>query len=173
MSLPDYKIVRSNRRTLALEIKKNGEIIVRSPKHTPLDTILKFVSDHEGWLLKNLQKVLERKANFSEPTEQEIVELKRKAKDILPKKVEFYSALTGLTCQGVKITSAKTRFGSCNGKNSICFSYHLMRYPEEAIDYVVLHELAHTKHHDHSKRFWGLVAQYMPDYKKRRELLKG
>jgi predicted metal-dependent hydrolase len=116
---------------------------------------------------------LERKNRFSEPTKQEIESLRRRAKEILPKKVEYYSKLTGLSCTGVKITSAKTRFGSCNGKNSICFSYHLMRYPEEAIDYVVLHELAHTKHHDHSWRFWLLVGLYMPDYKQRRALLKG
>ena len=173
MTAPDYKIIRSDRRTLALEIKRSGEIIVRSPKHTTLSVISDFVKSHEDWLHKNLQRVLERKAKFSEPTSEEIVELKRKAKEILPKKVEFYSALTGLKCSGVKITSAKTRFGSCNGKNSICFSFYLMRYPEEAIDYVVLHELAHTKHHDHSWRFWRLVEHYMPDYKQRRELLKG
>ncbi len=173
MTAPDYKIVRSNRRTLALEIKRSGEIIVRSPRHTSLAVIAEFVRNHEDWLIKNLQKVLERKERFSEPAPEEIAELRRKAKEILPKKVEHFSTLTGLKATNVKITSAKTRFGSCNGKNSICFSFYLMRYPEEAIDYVVLHELAHTKHHDHSRKFWALVEKYMPDYKQRRELLKG
>jgi predicted metal-dependent hydrolase len=72
----------------------------------------------------------------------------------------------------VKITSAKTRFGSCSGKNNICFSYILMQYPEQAIDYVVLHELAHTRHHNHGPKFWALVEKYMPDYKQRRQMLK-
>lgn len=169
----DYKIVRSSRRTLCLEIKRSGEIIVRSPMHTTLHDIRRFVEDHEAWLVKNLKKVEAKRNNTPPLSEAEIAELKQRAKEILPKKVEYYSKLTGLSCTGVKITSAKTRFGSCNGKNSICFSYHLMRYPEEAIDYVVLHELAHTKHHDHSRRFWLLVGLYMPDYKQRRALLKG
>lgn len=171
--MTDYTIVRSKRKSLALEIKPNGEIFVRVPLRTPPETIAEFVKSHEDWLKKNLQKVLERKSRFSEPTAEEIEGLRRKAKEILPKKVEFFSALTGLKATSVKITSAKTRFGSCNGQNSICFSLYLMRYPESAIDYVVLHELAHTKHHDHSKRFWALVEQYMPDYKQRRALLKG
>ena len=168
-----YKIIRSSRKTLCLEIKRSGEIIVRSPMHATLHDIRRFVEDHEAWLEKNLKKVKERNDKQPDLTADEIAELKRKAEEILPKKVEYWSKLTGLTCTGVKITSAKTRFGSCNGQNSICFSYHLMRYPEKAIDYVVLHELAHTKHHDHSWRFWMLVGLYMPDYKQRRALLKG
>lgn len=169
----DYKIVRSNRKSLALEIKPSGEIFVRVPMRTPPDVISEFVESHKEWLEKNLKKVLERKNRFSEPTKQEIESLRRRAKEILPKKVEYFSALTGLKATNVKITSAKTRFGSCNGQNSICFSLYLMRYPESAIDYVVLHELAHTKYHDHSKRFWALVEKYMPDYRQRRALLKG
>lgn len=72
----------------------------------------------------------------------------------------------------LKITSAKTRFGSCSGKDSICFSYLLMRYPDEAIDYVVVHELAHIKHKNHSKAFYTLIEKYLPDYKEREKLLK-
>ncbi len=169
----DYRIIRSNRKTLSLEIKRSGEIVVRSPMHTTLAVIREFVDSHEDWVQKNLQKVKERENSRDDLTDEQIAELRAKAKEILPKKVEYFSQLTGLKCTGVKITSAKTRFGSCSGKNSICFSYHLMRYPEEAIDYVVLHELAHTKYHDHSWRFWMLVGLYMPDYKKRRQLLKG
>ena len=168
----DYRIVRSNRKTLSLEIKRSGEIIVRSPMHTTLAVIREFVDSHEAWVHKNLQKIKERPVE-NELTPEQVADLKQRAKEILPQKVEYFSQLTGLKCTGVKITSAKTRFGSCSGKNSICFSYHLMRYPEEAIDYVVLHELAHTKYHDHSWRFWMLVGLYMPDYKRRRELLKG
>lgn len=169
----NYKIVRSNRKTLALEIKPSGDIFVRVPMRASTEVIAEFVKSHEDWLEKNLQKVLERKSRFSEPTKEEIQQLRRMAKEILPKKVEFFSSVTGLKAANVKITSAKTRFGSCNGQNSICFSLYLMRYPESAVDYVVLHELAHTKHHDHSKRFWALVEKYMPDYRQRRALLKG
>ena len=73
---------------------------------------------------------------------------------------------------GIKITSARTRFGSCSAKNSICFSWRLMLYPPEAIDYVIVHELAHIRHHDHSPAFYALIEQYLPDWKARMKLLK-
>ena len=78
----------------------------------------------------------------------------------------------GLVPSGVKITSARTRFGSCSGKNGLCFSWRLMQYPPEAIDYVVVHELAHIRHHDHSPAFYALVGQYLPDWEARVKLLK-
>ena len=79
--------------------------------------------------------------------------------------------MMGVTPAGVKITSARTRFGSCSGKNSLCFSWRLMLYPPQAIDYVVVHEMAHIRHHNHSKDFWAFVASVMPDYRERQALL--
>ena len=61
---------------------------------------------------------------------------------------------------------------SCSGKNRLCFSWRLMDYPEEAIDYVVVHELAHIRHHNHSRDFYALVASILPDYKERQALLR-
>lgn len=168
----DYRIIRSDRKTLALEVKSDGEVVVRAPRRVTTSVIENFVNSHTEWIAKARLRVSQRQAARKEPTEAEISMLKALAKAVLPKKVEYYSRLTGLKCTGIKITSAKTRFGSCSGKNSICFSYLLMRYPDEAIDYVVLHELAHTRHHDHSKNFWKLVEKYMPDYKERKKLLR-
>ena len=68
--------------------------------------------------------------------------------------------------------AARRRFGSCSAEGHICFSWRLMQYPPEAIDYVVVHELAHLKHMDHSDAFYALVAQYLPDHKARRALLR-
>ena len=78
----------------------------------------------------------------------------------------------GVTPTGVKITAARSRFGSCSGKNSLCFSLYLMEYPEEAAEAVVVHELAHIRHHDHSPAFYAEVAKVLPDYKERMKLLK-
>ena len=98
--------------------------------------------------------------------------LKLKAKEIIPQKVEHFAKIMNLKPTSVKITSAQKRFGSCSGKNSLCFSYILMQYPEKAIDYVVVHELAHIVHKNHSKDFYKLIATYLPDYKERIKLLK-
>ena len=99
--------------------------------------------------------------------EKRVSELRALAAAELPRRVEYYSEKMGLYPTSVKITSAATRFGSCSGKNSICFSYRLMLYPPEAVDYVVVHELAHIKEKNHSARFYALVEMYMPDYRER------
>lgn len=167
----DYKIIRSNRKTTAIEITKDCQILVRAPLFQSQKTIEKFLEEKTGWIEKALRKQALRDDKFG-VSETEKETLRQKAKEILPQKIEHFSALTGLCPTAVKITSAKTRFGSCSGKNSICFSLYLMQYPEGAIDYVVLHEIIHIKHHNHSQNFWNELQKYMPDYKKRRQLLK-
>lgn len=167
-----YRVIRSDRRSLALEVTREGEVLVRSPRYLPEAALREFAAQHEQWILKTLEKQKQRHDRFQKPDEDEIIRLKQAAKEYLPERVEYFSRLTGLRPTGVKITRAETRFGSCSGKNSVCFSCLLMRYPPEAIDYVVLHELAHIKHHNHGKAFWALVEHYMPDYKDRRKLLK-
>ena len=72
----------------------------------------------------------------------------------------------------VTITGAEKRFGSCSARNSICFSWRLMQYPDEAVDYVVVHELAHIQEKNHGRAFYALVGRYMPDWRERRALLK-
>ena len=73
---------------------------------------------------------------------------------------------------GLKITTARKRYGSCSGKNSLCFSCFLMDCPEEAIDLVVVHELCHIREKNHAPRFYALLGQYLPDYKERKKLLR-
>ncbi|MHB1154269.1 MAG: M48 family metallopeptidase [Eubacteriales bacterium] len=94
------------------------------------------------------------------------------AKNILTKKVHEFSDIMSLVPIAVKINSAKTRWGSCSGKNSINFSWRLILASDDVIDYVVIHELAHIKEHNHSDRFWTIVSEMMPDYNQREEKLK-
>lgn len=168
----NYKIIYSDRRTLALEVTKECEVIVRAPKGISNLTIENFVEQHENWIEKAKLKTKNREQNTTQLTPEEEKELKVLAKEILPKKVQYYSDLMNLKPSVLHITSAKTRFGSCSGKNSISLSWRLMQYDEKAIDYVVVHELAHIKHHNHSKQFYSLIEKYMPDYKQRAKLLK-
>ncbi len=93
------------------------------------------------------------------------------AGSVIPQKVQHFARLMGVSCSGVKINGAKTRWGSCSGHNSLNFSFFLMTAPESAIDYVVIHELAHTVYHDHSPEFWSLVEKYCPDYKEQKKIL--
>lgn len=95
-----------------------------------------------------------------------------KAKEILNSKVKVFSKKMGLFPTNVRITSAKTRWGSCSSKGNVNFSWYLVMADEDEIDYVVIHELAHLKEMNHSKRFWAIVANYIPDWKLRRNKLK-
>ena len=168
----EYKLIRSSRRTLALEIGRDLTLTVRAPMKMPLSVIEEFIEKHDKWIEKKLDVMKNREIKPDNLLPEEIAALKMRAKEILPQKVAYFAEIMGLKPSGVKISSAKKRFGSCSGKNSLCFSYELMLYPDEAIDYVVVHELAHIKHRNHSSRFYNLIEKYLPDYKKREKILK-
>ena len=169
----DYTLIRSSRRTMALEITRDGRLLVRAPQRAPQAVIDRFVASHADWIAAHLEKQRQRAQAHPPLTEDEIAALRQKARDILPGRVAHYAERMGVTPTGVKITGAKTRFGSCSAKNSLCFSLYLMAYPDAAVDYVVVHELAHIRHKNHSPAFYAEVARVMPDYRERRKLLKG
>lgn len=170
--MTDYTLIRAKRRTMSLQLDRDGNAVIRAPYGVKKEFIDRFVAEHEDWLARARAKQQSRRAAHPEPTEAEREALIAQAKEYLPACVAYWSAVMGLTPTGIRITSARTRFGSCSGKNSICFSWRLMLYPPEAIDYVVVHELAHIRHHDHSPAFYALVERYMSDWRERMKLLK-
>ncbi len=167
------KLIRSRRRTLGLEVTREGNVIVRAPLRTSAATIDRFVRDHADWIEKAKARQRARLEAHPEPDEARREALLRRAREELPLKVTFYAQRMGVVPTGITITAARTRFGSCSPKNRLCFSWRLMDYPEEAIDYVVVHELAHIVHKNHGPQFWALVERYMPDYRARRNMLRG
>lgn len=94
------------------------------------------------------------------------------ARHDLTNKVLDYARQMGVMPTAVKINAAKTRWGSCSGKNSLNFSWQLIMADEDVIDYVIVHELAHIKEHNHSGRFWTVVSGVLPDYRERQLKLK-
>lgn len=170
----EYTLIRSSRRTLALEISTDLRVLVRAPQRCSVRQIEDFVARNADWIEKHLA-IQTRRAEAAAAravTPEQEAQLRRAANDYIPQRVAQLAPLLGVVPAGVKITSAQKRFGSCSGKNRLCFSWRLMLYPAEAIDYVIIHELAHILHHDHSAAFWAAVARVMPDYKKRQALLR-
>lgn len=167
----EYKISYSKRKSIGLKIK-DGELFVYAPYKTPEKTVEEIVKKHQVWIEKNIAKSLSRRERFPELSAEEISDLKREAKIYFNEKTQEYAKNMGLKYGRITITSAKTRFGSCSAKKNICFSYRLMRYPEAAREYVIVHELSHLVYMNHSSDFYGLISRYMPDYKERRRLLK-
>ena len=161
--MEEYRVIRSARKTLSLEITEDLTVLVRAPYQVSQSRIDAFVER---------QRCRQWQEQHPEPTEEERLDCIARAKEILPQKVEYYGCLMGLMPTGLTITDARKRFGSCSGKNRISFAWRLMRYPEEAIDYVVVHELAHIRHKNHGEAFYQLIASVLPDYKERIKLLK-
>ena len=168
-----YTVVRSNRRTVALEITRDAQVLVRAPRQISDRAIARYVAENETWIREHLARQLARMDAYPEPTPEEEALYRRQAKEYLPALTAWYAEKMGVRPGGVKITSARTRFGSCSGDGHICYSWRLMQYPQEAIEYVVVHELCHISIRNHSPAFYAAVAAVLPDYKARRALLKG
>lgn len=167
----DYEIIRSKRRTMCLQVKRDGSVLVRAPLHTSEKVINEFVSKHIEWIKKKQELI--KNAHIPEDfDEKEVNLLKERLKSIIEPILKYYSNKMDVSFERVSINSAKTRFGSCSSKKTLNFSYRLALYPYEAIEYVCVHELAHLKEMNHSKKFWQIVEVALPDYKARKQLLK-
>ncbi len=168
----DVQIIFSDRKTLSIEVSRSGVVTVRAPEGTSMKKIKAFTEEHRAWINDNVEKMREREKAHPKKSEEEIKALIKRAKEELPPLIEKYSAIMGVEPTHFSVTRATTRFGSCSGKNAVSFSCFLMDYPTEAIEYVVVHELAHIKQHNHSKKFWAVVDDILPDRKEREAMLK-
>jgi len=175
ISFDEIEIVRSYRKTIGLEVKEDGRVLVRAPVGFPMADIRRFVSDHEDWIQKHLELVRKR-AQQPVPrdrlTMDEIRALAEKAKKVIPERVEHYAPLVGVTYGRITIRNQKSRWGSCSAKGNLNFNCLLMLTPPDVIDSVVVHELCHRKEMNHSKRFYAEVLRVYPEYRKCEKWLK-
>lgn len=169
-SLPPYALIRSDRKTLALQVTRDGRVVVRAPQRMAESAIRRFLREKSDWIARQLERQRQHPPR-PEPTAEELAALKARAAEQIVPLVEHWSRRTGLVPTGVKITAARTRYGSCSGKNSLCFSCFLADYPPQAVEAVVVHELCHIKEKNHGPRFYALLEGFLPDYRARRALL--
>ena len=207
--MPDYTLIRSDRKTLALEIARDGRLIVRAPLRMSLTAIDHFVAGRADWIAEKQRLMLARRAavqaegetqtvwylgrqytlrhyderdvRFTEDTmlvprnwsrEKLRSWLKQMCRAEIVKRVPSSAASLGVQPTAVHVTEAKTRWGSCSGKNSLNFAWRLIFCPPDVIDYVVIHELCHIRYKNHSSAFWNLVAQYDPAYQIHKDWLR-
>lgn len=168
----EYQLIRSKRKTLAIEITRDARLVVRAPLRCSQARIEQFLTEKQTWITLHLQKMQQRRENHPEPTPEEEALLRKKARNLLPGLVNRYAVQMDVQPAGITITGARTRFGSCSPKNRLSFSFRLMDYPMEAIEYVVVHELAHILHKNHSAAFYAEIEKILPDWRTRNRLLK-
>ena len=165
----EYKVIRSHRKTVALQITAEGHLLVRAPWLLSDKSIREFVDSKSNWIEKNRKRVM---AQPDPLTPQQLSELKAKAAEVFARRVAYYAPQIGVTYGRITIRAQKTRWGSCSGKGNLNFNCRLLLAPPEVLDYVVIHELCHRKEMNHSPQFWALVEQFCPEYKTlRRNLL--
>uniref|UniRef100_UPI0040473F40 M48 family metallopeptidase n=1 Tax=Aliarcobacter sp. TaxID=2321116 RepID=UPI0040473F40 len=182
--------------TVKLENKKNIKhcymrvltdnlVEIRANIYFSISDAKKLVFRKKEWIIESIEKLSKNNINTDEffllgeiknVAEYNIKNLdiyyKDEIKKILPIKLEYYSNKMQLFPTSISYRKNKRTWGSCNYKNGLNFNILLMKYPIEVMEYVIVHELAHIKHKNHSKDFWNLVTLYCPNYKEVEKLFK-
>lgn len=170
-------VIRSNRKTVAIQVNSDLSVTVRAPRSASEKDIEEILKKKEAWISKHIEKIKEAKERFeAEPTEkltrEKVIALAEEALKVIPERVEYFAKVIGVTYGKITIRNQKTRWGSCSSKGSLNFNCLLMLAPPEVLDYVVVHELCHRKQMNHSKAFWLEVEKVLPNYKEVRKWLK-
>ena len=165
-----YQIIRSDRKTIGIQIMPDGSVVVRCPKRMRSADIKRFVESKSDWIEKHLAgRDLAAPDKF---TEHELKLLREKTRQLVTERVKHYAPMIGVKYNQIAIRTQRTRWGSCSSKGNLNFNCLLGLTPPEVLDYVVVHELCHLIEMNHSKQFWDAVARSIPDYKVHRKWLK-
>ena len=173
----EVEIIRSKRRSMAIQIRTDGSVVVRVPMHASDRAIKRFVSAHARWIADNRGQMFERRKKLADnpydiPAWESLSAADKKiAKQKIMEHVDYYARRMEIDYGSISMRNQKSRWGSCSSKGNLNFNYRLAYLPEELLDYVVVHELAHRRHMDHSAAFWEEVETYYPAYKKCRQML--
>ena len=171
----EYIIKKSRRTTISVQITPDQKLLVKAPAYTSIKEVEDFLREKRDWIIKQINRTKvtsQQAAQMGILSDKEIRKLKRDAKKIIPERVEYYAKLSGITYNRIFIRLQKSRWGSCSIEGNLNFNALLALMPLEVLDSVVVHELCHRRHMDHSKAFYDEVLKIFPDYKKWDKWLK-
>lgn len=175
----DIVLIRSDRRSFAIEIDRDKKIKVRVPRRASKAQIEGLLKEKQDWILRTLNKIDKRNAiekseeNQIEKLEpEEVKRLKKEARERLTELTEYWAGRMGISYGRISIRGQKTRWGSCSSKGNLNYNYLLTLCPDDVIEYVVIHELCHRIYMNHSKRFWEKIEEFCPNYRQARKWLK-
>ena len=163
----DIEVIRSRRKTMSAEVRPDGKVIVRAPLKLANSEIERFLTEKAKVIEKHVRTRLaenEQLAGTRPFTAAEIRKMAETAVELIPRRVEYYAGIMGVKYNRITIRNQKTRWGSCTTGGNLNFNCLLVMTPPEVLDSVVVHELCHILHHDHSKAFYADVYKVFPDY---------
>lgn len=160
-------------RRLRLSVNNQGKVVVTIPRFTAFVAGINFAKSHIDWIQKNLERVAV-KPDWRDglSASEHYKKYYYQARVLINKKLRQWSAIYGFKYGTVSVRNQSSRWGSCSKKDNLNFNYRLLFLTEKLVDYVVAHELCHTQEHNHSAKFWKLVADKIPDYQARRNELQ-
>lgn len=156
---------KSKRKTMALTVTREGELIVKAPLFMTDKQIKKFVDSKTYWIYKTVKRQKAQNENRKQFSPEEKERLRKEARRIFTQKTREYEKRIGVTCKKIRIGEQKTRWGSCSSSGTVSYNWRLILMPEAIQNYIVVHELCHCLEMNHSERFWELVTFYMPEAK--------
>ena len=169
------KVTVSDRRNISLQITDDKRILIKIPRWFPEYKLNSFVEEKKDWIVNTYNSIPDPKElSIREQHQLDALEkrYRKAAKEYIPGRVAYFHQFTGGSYDKIVIRDQKTRWGSCSSNGTLSFNYRLMLAPPSILDYVVVHELCHLKHMNHSPEFWAAVESVIPDYKMRRKWLK-
>lgn len=172
--MEEVQIIRSKRKTVSIQITRQGALIVRAPMRMPRRDIEAFLREKAGWIQSHLDTVRAQNVEAEQMrlSQEDQKELTRQAKARIPERAAYFGRIMGVTYGRISIRCQSSRWGSCSAQGNLNFNCLLMLAPPEVLDYVVVHELAHRKQMNHSAAFWAEVERVLPDYRNRLRWLK-
>ena len=173
------EVVYSRRRTLGLEVRADGRVILRAPKGLSNQAVMDFVKERQAWIVgkwfeteRIRRQKAERPPRDYEQNPALEAQYRKEARRRITERAAYFAEKMGVDYGRIAIKAAKTRWGSCSARGNLNFHWKLILMPPAILDYVVVHELAHRIEMNHSPRFWTQVERILPDYRERRRWLK-
>ncbi|MDI6777761.1 MAG: DUF45 domain-containing protein [Patescibacteria group bacterium] len=164
----EYDVRSSSRaRCLRITIYPNGELAATLPRGMSFETLEEFIRQKANWILRKIRLAQKRKPSICLPKSgrKEYLKHKDQALELAKRKIEELNRAYNFQHKRISIRNQKTRWGSCSRNGSLNFNYKIVHLPEKYLNYIIVHELCHLKQFNHSKMFWNLVAEMVPNYK--------
>ena len=171
----EYILKKSHRKSISIKINDDRKILIKAPYGTTVAEAENFLREKRDWINKQLSKLDDQTKLAKELgllTPDDIRKLKAEAKRIIPERVKYYAEISGIKYKKIFIRLQKTRWGSCSVDGNLNFNCLLALMPLEILDSVVVHELCHRRHMNHSRAFYAEVLKLFPEYKKCDKWLK-